>query len=303
MLGIALYSMLSSRQPDTFYTIYILSDGITDLSKEKILSLQNAEFCSITFINIQGTIGSGVKKRFAKSQWPTTMFARIFLPHLLPHEKRVLYLDIDVLVLQDLKELFAIEVNDRILSLAVHEDQGGYIPLRKQELHLSSDHGYFNSGVMLMELDRMRQENIVNKLKDYLADERNVLYSPDQDLLNCVLCDRVQAIHPKWNWPDWHTRRQILFMAKNWGNMGKDIALEAALKPAILHLWGHPKPYQYNHRYARKLYRRFWLESPWKNEGYSGVGKCKAFLLRLRNFPFDCYISIKAKWLRFSRSN
>lgn len=66
MLGVALYSLLASKRPTTLYRIYILEDGLSASDKEKILSLQEAYGCSISFIPIGSVLRSHVTKEFAQ---------------------------------------------------------------------------------------------------------------------------------------------------------------------------------------------------------------------------------------------
>lgn len=300
MLGIALYSLLISQESGTHYVIYILDDGISATNREKILALVAQYTCEIYFIPIGELIRSGERKLF--SEWPLTMYGRMFLPSLLPMEKRVLYLDIDILVLKDLRELFEQDPGDSLASVVfeqITKDQQN----RKKMLGMQADALYFNSGVMLMELDRMRAEGVQMQWLDILDQYEGVLRFPDQDILNISLQKRVKGLHPKWNWPAKHTRRTMLPQGSNWGEMGKAAALEAALQPAILHFWGNPKPTQYNCIFQRNLYRRIWLQSPWREVAYSGKNRWKYILKRMKNAPKDIFARMRLYILKRIRNH
>ena len=295
MLGIALYSLLTNRSPDTYYVIYILDDGISCPERERISSLAEEYSCEIHFISIVELLQKHSLKSF--KEWPSAMWGRLFLPSLLPFEKRILYLDIDILVMGDLSELFEYEVGNELASVVYEEEKGDMIG-RKKMLGISPTHTYFNSGVMLMELERMRREGIEDLFYSAFARLKDVLICPDQDILNVVMQNRVRGLHPKWNWPARHTRRQMLLQGSSWGGRGRAVAVEASLNPVILHFWGCPKPVQYNYNFHRRLYRKVWLSSPWKDVPYSGSNRLINKLHCIRNIPKDTIAHLRLFWLR-----
>lgn len=292
MLGIALYSLLLSQRPDTRYAIYILDDGISAENREMLRSLVQMRPCDIRFLPV-GELLRAHEMR-ASSPWPRVAYSRMHLPELLAGEDRVLYLDVDILVMQDLQELYHAELGDNLAGV-VYEQVTDDQRRRNGRLGLPPDALYFNSGVMLMNLARMRAEGLQEKLLAALSEHEGALSFPDQDALNICLQHRVLALHPRWNWPARHTQRTMLAQGSTWGEMGKEAALEAALHPGIIHFWGTPKPTQYNSIFQRKLYRRVWLQSPWRHVPYSGKGSLKQMLKRLKNWPKDIIARLRMR--------
>lgn len=301
MLGVALYSLLASKRPTTFYRIYILEDGLSAGDKEKILSLQAAYGCSISFIPIGPVLRSHVTKEFA--QWPSTVYGRLFLPSLLPEEKRVLYLDIDVLVVRDLSEVFAASLGSSLLG-AVYQRQDAVAARWKQRLGIPPPYPYFNSGVLLMDLKGMRREGTEKRLADYLRRHEGELVCPDQDVLNAVLYDRVRGVHPQWNWPHSLSRR-FLFrykrMKARWGDCPSYVMAQAVCRPHVIHFMGLPKPTQYNYTFYGALYRKIWLESPWREVPMGGGKRGVCFFRRVCYFPLDCLVRLKVRFFRKGR--
>lgn len=286
MLGVALCSLLRSREAGTHYVIYILDDGISELNKSRI-----AELCSgsaeLTFIPIHELLEEHLHIQLAN--WPLTTFGRLFMPALMPQEERVLYLDIDTLVLKDLRALMEADPGDS-LAAAVCEEQRWWHEERKHMFGMPAESRYFNAGIMILELGRMRREGVDAALLEYLKENEARLRDADQDVLNVVLCGRVRELHPRWNWSEWHTRSAILARKSNWGEQGREAAREAALDPAIVHFLGRPKPTQHNFHYRRGLYRRFWLQSPWRGESPSGGRLLRALRKRLMLLPADVLV-------------
>ena len=297
MLGIALYSLLTNAYSDTHYVIYILDDSISEANKDKISGLRSLHSCEIHFIAISGILESFAYK--AHGSWPANMYARLHLPTLLTAETRVLYMDIDVLVTGDLSELFIQETPPQCLASVIYEEQDEGIEDRKRYLGLHKEHKYFNSGVMLMELERMRRDHTESKIQDCIRQNKIQLFYPDQDILNIALTRRVQGIHPKWNCPSYLVGLRALRGKSMWGEISKEAVLEAVVKPRILHFLAHPKPIKrYNKQYLWYKYRKIWLQSPWKNVPVKDTHRALALWRMFRCSIRDIRISMMMHFVR-----
>ena len=133
---------------------------------------------------------------------PPIVFTKIMIPRLLPEKiKKTLYLDSDILVTDDIKKLYDIELDGNPI---------GMVPDSRYPKGINEDYdSYYNSGVMLLDLDMWRQENLPEKLDSYLQENfdlfaetekgiQKYLYC-DQDLINVVLAQRIKALPSKWN--------------------------------------------------------------------------------------------------------
>jgi lipopolysaccharide biosynthesis glycosyltransferase len=129
-------------------------------------------------------------------------FSRLFAPRLLPDVHKVIYLDVDTLVLTDLAPLYAHETGDCGLA-GVLDLYDSTLRAQLTSFYLSKPHvGYvdpatpaFNSGVLLMDLDKMRREAALPTMLGML--ERN--YMLDQPLLNLYSNGRFRMIDRSWN--------------------------------------------------------------------------------------------------------
>jgi lipopolysaccharide biosynthesis glycosyltransferase len=128
-------------------------------------------------------------------------YARIGMPSLLADVDRVIYLDSDTLVLGDLSQLWDMDCNNstamvcrdrKILRLS--EDSPW--PLDPGEAGLP----YFNSGVMLVNLEMWRTEDIQRQCLDLIAKPAGPYRWWDQTILNHVLRGKVEFLPGEWNW-------------------------------------------------------------------------------------------------------
>lgn len=288
-LGIAVYSLLESADKETKYRIYILEDGISDENKTKLRDLQKQFDTEIRFVSV-----SHILEPFQDiqiGQWPPPAYARLFISTLLPEEKGViLYADIDVLFCKDLREIFETAMDGHVLG-AVYEKMDPHdLALLKIRLGMPETSSYFNSGVLLINLDELRARNGGERMKDYFLANVENLRCPDQDILNAVFHAETTRLHPKWNWTDGYSRR-LLFKPKSrddWGNGTRREVLEAAHSPGILHYWGKYKPWRYNFRYEGERYRQVWLRSPWGDVPVEG----KTFKIAFRKATMKPYYSL-----------
>jgi lipopolysaccharide biosynthesis glycosyltransferase len=162
-----------------------------------------------------------------------TVWLRAFLPEQLPDVDRVLYLDVDTLVTAPLEPLLATDLGGAPIAAVANvysPDQRG----RVHDLGISDHRRYFNSGVLLLDLDRMRAEKATDQLLGAVA-ERSAddLQMPDQDALNLVFHERWHPLHPRWNaqWKLWEDQASA---AEYFGAAAAD----ARRSPAIVHFEG-----------------------------------------------------------------
>lgn len=254
-LSVSIYSLLTTAKPGTFYRVYVLSNGIEEGNVEKIKKLASPFECSLEFVNVDDVL----KKQNLphRENLPMATWGRIFIPEILSGESgKILYLDIDILVCKDLAVLFDTDITGKALGV-VYE----CFSCRGVDFHDRLDiplayKGYFNAGVLLMNLDVFREKNLSSSIIKYADENMGKLDFLDQDALNAVLYDLVVPMHPRWNWNDKQSKRILWRSPKApfWNCAPPRQEIEAASDPAILHYLGRDKPWRYNWRYEGKRY-------------------------------------------------
>lgn len=198
----------------------------------------------------------------SSARYPQVVWFRILLPELLAETARVLYLDADTLVLQDLSTLWQLDL-DAVLLAAVEDALSpahAHIP---REIGLSRREDYFNSGVLLMNLQAMRAEGFSARLLG-LAHGRHAQDFPDQVALNMAVAGRWLHLHPKWN-----CMSPFIEHSDRAGEGGvRSLAQrQAAASPCILHFegyWLRGKPWHYRCDHPQQwLYLHYRALTPW----------------------------------------
>lgn len=117
--------------------------------------------------------------------WCGIVFARLWLAKQLPLEDRCLYLDSDTMVRGDLSELYSTDLNGKSYGMVM-----GCVP----------EYGY-NSGVILMDLKKLRDDNKWDKLTEHLAKYAKTYFLPDQTVINRFYKDDIFELQLKYNYP------------------------------------------------------------------------------------------------------
>ena len=150
-------------------------------------------------------------------------YARLFLSELLPALNKVIYLDTDTLVLENLAALWKIDLGGYLVA-AVPDD---FIDPSEIVATNSRLGEYFNSGVMVMNLAQWRADNLMPRIAALMASPD--LICEDQSVVNVICANRVQLLDRKWN-----------FFTRRFSEYSNTIRY---ISPAILHYGGAPKPW------------------------------------------------------------
>ena len=150
-------------------------------------------------------------------------YARLFLPEALPEIDKIIWLDADTLILEDLRRLWNTDLDD-ILVAAVPDDFIDVAEIVATETIMGE---YFNSGVMVINLALWRVEQVLQRMRSLMLSPD--LICEDQSVLNLVCAGRVRHLDQKWNY---HALRFHEYPAAN-----------RYISPAILHFCGQRKPW------------------------------------------------------------
>ena len=167
--------------------IYIVTQGVDNASCNKITKYIHKKGSNVNFINFDSSLLEGFKSH----QGNYTNYFRLYLHMLLGDElSRVLYLDDDIIVRQDLHDLYNLDFEDK--ALIAPYDIGPFIKkyLLKQHLPdagLSLDKNIFCDGIMLINLDKYRELGINHETYlNCIKGTNNYHY--DQGILNKLFC-------------------------------------------------------------------------------------------------------------------
>ena len=226
MAAVTIKSLLIASAGRCDYEIYCVTTD--DIDKES---------CDI----VKNTIkGSGSKIHFVKGNhdfdkswrgnWSVAMWYRLMLPKLLPDVSRIIYADLDMIFFYDLVDIYELNLGDNVIAA---------VPTRTNK--------YFNSGFLLMDLDKIRKEKIYDKW--VLESQTHQYKNPDQDVLNYTLQGRVLFLPLKYNFQLSHGSR----IFKIYSHAELD---DLKHNLVVLHYSDYIKPW--GPRGARPVFSEYW---------------------------------------------
>ena len=214
---------------------YVLDGGITAHNKRKINMLVD-QFSNFSieylYVDVQNLFGDFPNlQHFSLSPYSRYLIA-LFKPDL----QKAIYADVDVIFQGDIQDLYNIDMKGYALAAASEEvyrfDQ--YVA-RKERLGIHKTHAYFNSGILILDLDLWRSLEIPQKLMVLTQKHKDKLRYPDQDVLNIFFENNYRNLHYRYNLQTWNIPEK---------KPENTVWQEAIDAPFIIHFAGVPKPWK-----------------------------------------------------------
>ena len=200
---VAMTSALENKNENSYLKFYIMVSGtVSEENKNRMKALQNHyKNCSIELIDMKDKFNNTY---ITAGHITTPTYYRLCLSSLLPEHDKILYLDGDIIVRRDLWEFYNIDISDYYIGgikdyALIAWSRGGVVDYPKR-LGVKDINQYINAGILSMNLQKIRKDNLEQKFSDYLPTlkSRN-LYLNDQDVLNATCYDKIKFLSPEYN--------------------------------------------------------------------------------------------------------
>lgn len=191
-------------------------------------------------------------------------YIRLFLPSILDISvKKVLYLDCDIIINGSIKPLLNQDISNHYIvgALDVSTRQSA------QKIGLTND-PYYNSGMLLINLELWRKEHLQDKYITYLKECGGVVYHHDQGLINKICMGHKLTISPEWNVLTAYYDFPYKYLIKHCNiYYSKEDIENAKMNPKIIHftpsLSNRPWMENCNHPY-QYLYQQYKQGTEWR---------------------------------------
>lgn len=220
------------------YNAYILH---SDLSEADIYLICTNVSPTITchFIEVPADLFSDFP---TTKRYPQQIYYRLAAPLLLPSWlDRILYLDVDITVINSLVPLYESNFEGNLFMACTHTREFlANINAMRLGLKLNPNTPYINTGVMMLNLPLLREQFDLNAIHDYALEKQHSLILPDQDILTALYGNRVKLLDSMiYNLSD----RTLNFYNLDPRNEKRD--LEWVRKNSVvIHYFGKNKPWQ-----------------------------------------------------------
>jgi UDP-glucose/galactose:(glucosyl)LPS alpha-1,2-glucosyl/galactosyltransferase len=261
-----LHSVLANADGLEVEVHYMHGGDIRRRDEERLAAMVGAHGGRVEFLHVPDTAIEGLPtKGFTrKATW-----YRVLLPEMRPDLERALYLDSDLIAVDSLEPLWALDTDGYLVAAVTNVFEEHHYKHERLGPDLPQVRDYFNAGVLLMNLEEMRRAGSTSALLEYGRARAQDLKFRDQDVLNAVLGSRRLPLHPRWN-----CMNSILLFSWAEEMLGREAVAEARAHPAIRHFEGPyaNKPW---HLLAdeptRDLYLRHRRATPWPRVRPVGV--------------------------------
>lgn len=227
--AVCIVSILENNQ-DADCSIYVLTVGLSveNMAKFQYLGTVYRQKIEVKVLDMALFDQLQITNHLGRA-----MYFRFMIPNVI-NASKVLYLDCDIMVRHSLRPLFETDLTDK--ACGVIEDQCGDDIRLHNPIQMFSR--YFNSGVLLMNLDYWREHNSKKTLIEWIEQFPGQLLCPDQDALNKVFENKVVFLDYTYNFQQGFYGNLTWLRADKW-----DAVKEARKNPVIVHFTAGEKPW------------------------------------------------------------
>ena len=236
--AVTIASLLKNLTPNLSISIYLVYNDLSATHRSRILTLKHLhEKATIELVWISAKKYSHLP--LYNAHHSLEVYFRLSLANMFPKLDFMLYFDSDLVIKADVSQLWFKYTKQAKMLYAVEEP---YLinQSRLKGLGLQKNSPYFNAGVLLLNLKKMRQTRFEERCFAYIRQHRDYIVYQDQDVLNAVSQADWEPLPLSWN--AYYFIFLPVFEAKT--KFYSQAAFKAArCEPAIIHFNQHPKPW------------------------------------------------------------
>jgi len=264
-ISVAVFSLLKSADPGRPLAIHLAHDagfaakGGCDRVREVV---NRFPFATIEFHDVTAVLAA--HPELGGTRWPPMVWAWAFCTEIIPDiTGNLVFIDWDMYVRHDLEELYSLDLRGRgMITAAVDESRREHRPYLVAAGWPEAAGYSVNTGLQVIDTDAYRSERVLERMLEWYARYRDVADCVEQDAINAVIGEKILRLHLKYNftvgWLDRLPKNSPF--RKEWRVYPTRMVFEACADPYVLHFIGHKKPWAWNHRPYRNVYRKAMAE-------------------------------------------
>jgi lipopolysaccharide biosynthesis glycosyltransferase len=267
LLGVLLKSIEANHKTGEKIHIYAIGDGVGKASQRKLRESVSTDMFEITWSSMENVIPAGVALPLDRTSFPLTTYLRLFIPNVVPPgTKKALFLDVDMLVLEDISKLWNQDMGEYVIAAVqdprletVDNEWGGIFNYK--DLGMEPKTKYFNAGLLIVNIPEWTKQNLTQRIIDCVNDNIKFANYPDQYGLNVVLANQWRELDTRWNY----------------------FASGDEKNPYLIHFVSRKPIYTTytNNPYYKGLFEKYRLQTQWKN--FKPIGELNRYVKKLDN--------------------
>ena len=202
-LSVALASAIDNSSKDNKYKAIILYMKLNEQNRKRLKELETDWF-EIEFVPMKQEldfITDRMSNRLRCDYFTLTIYFRLFIPEMFPQYDKGIYIDSDVVLLGDLAELYNTDIGDNFIGAC---NDKSVLDVPELLYYMENAVGvsgceYINSGVLLMNLKKLRDERLDSHFFNLLSTYHFDCIAPDQDYLNALCNGKIYYLDTEWD--------------------------------------------------------------------------------------------------------
>lgn len=264
-LGVSMYSLMDKNRNSEQIHVYILAVALSEKNKGYLQAIADLFHRELTFIDLEN-LESRFDYQIDTGGFDITTMSRLFIGDLLSDDvKRVIYIDCDTVVVRSLKKMWETDLKGKILGAVMEPTIYKNV---KEKIGLTDQDPYFNAGVLLIDLETWRKDNIQKVITDFYKSKDGKLFFCDQDAINGALKGRIRPLLPAYNFFTnyrYFSYQELTALSQLYQWVPEKYFKFAKKHPAIIHYMGDERPwFAGNLNHYRRAYDYYLAKTPWR---------------------------------------
>ncbi len=203
----AISSLMKHSNPKRYYRVIVMYDRLSIPNRWRLRNMVTRN-CAIEFHKMKYNLYMQIIVRYCATKTGSADFFssavyyyRSFIARLFLQYEKAIYIDSDTILMDDIGKLFDIDLGDKVIAARV-DPKVAMVPEFVRYVEKALDvpaKEYVNSGVLLMDLKKLRKLHYITKMTDLIKEYNADLVAPDQDYLNVILKGQIMHLDKSWN--------------------------------------------------------------------------------------------------------
>lgn len=258
--GVMLTSLFENNKEEEIH-VYLLTEGLSDGNRQSLKNVADVYNKHFHYHPIDSKLIMNFPLHTRPDDYISlATYYRFLIPNILPiEESKAIYLDCDIIVNSSLNELWNTDISN--YAIAAVDEMGTNEKDVFSRLLFNEKYGYFNAGVLLINLAYWRANLITKKCFEYISNNRNRIIAHDQDVLNALLFDKYLHLSCKWNVEETFYHYDMVNK-----QIHNEEFINALQHPHLLHFTWKPKPWDVEcHHPLKEKYFKYLAMTKWKD--------------------------------------
>lgn len=212
-LAVCLKSLAAHVAVDERYRIIVMCDDVKNITMIQLRNvIKDYVNIDIEFIDIRKkmhgflenfgqVVTDRQENRLYSGKFTLTIYFRLFIAELFPELNKAVYIDSDTVINDDIAKLYSVDMGDAMFG-AVRDTFAGKNTILAHYIENVvgiERNEYVNSGVLLMNLDKIRQAHLADRFLKLMAEYHFDSVAPDQDYINAMCAKEIYFLDKEWN--------------------------------------------------------------------------------------------------------